>query len=344
LTLRIHSYLTADLPQVPEQARLFEALGFDGVMTGEAAHDPFLPLLLAAEHTTRLRLMPGIAVAFARNPMLLATLAHDLNAFSRGRFTLGIGSQIEAHITRRFSMPWSQPAARMREMIAAIRAIFGDWYDGEKLAFKGQFYTQTLMTPMFRPVDTAFGKPPIYLAAVGPLMTQVAGAVADGLFLHSFTTEAYMRQHTLPDLATGLASTGRPPAACRVCYWPFIVTGATAEVFDRARDYVAQRIAFYASTPAYRGVLEQHGWGELQPRLQAMTREGKWGEMARLITPEILETVAVVGEPRVAARILAERFGDTVQDLVLASEVVPPETLAEVAADVRALAREPRQA
>jgi probable F420-dependent oxidoreductase len=172
---RVHSYLTSDLRGAGDEAARFEALGFDGVMTGEAAHDPFLPLLLAAGHSNHLRLMTGIAVAFARNPMLLAMQAHDLNAYSRGRFTLGLGSQIQPHVTRRFSMPWSKPAARMREMIAAIRAIFADWYDGVKLDFKGEFYTHTLMTPTFRPTDTSFGKPPICLAAVGPLMTQLAG-------------------------------------------------------------------------------------------------------------------------------------------------------------------------
>ena len=333
--LRIHSYLGPDLGNVPKEARRFEELGFDGVMTGEAAHDPFLPLLLAAEHTSRLRLMTGIAVAFARNPMLLAMQAHDLNAYSGGRFTLGLGSQIEPHITRRFSMPWSKPAARMREMIAAIRAIFAEWYDGVRLDFKGEFYTHTLMTPTFRPTNTESGKPRICCAAVGPLMTRLAGEVADGLYLHSFTSEAYIRNHSMPALHDGLESSQRPQDALRVCYWPFLVTGADEDTFERARQDVLRRVAFYASTPAYRPVLEQHGWGELQPRLQAMTREGRWDDMARLITSEILETIAVVGEPRVAARLLVERYGDLVHDLVLASDVVPPETLAEIAAGVR---------
>jgi probable F420-dependent oxidoreductase len=333
--LRIHSYLGSDLRRVPAEARRFEELGFDGVMTGEASHDPFLPLLLAAEHTSRLRLMTGIAVAFARNPMLLAMQAHDLNAYSGGRFTLGLGSQIQAHVTRRFSMPWSKPAPRMREMIAAIRAIFADWYDGVRLDFKGEFYTHTLMTPTFRPTNTEFGKPSICCAAVGPLMTSLAGEIADGLYLHSFSSEAYIRIHSIAALEASLASAQRPREAVRVCYWPFLVTGATTEIFENARQDILRRIAFYASTPAYRPVLEQHGWGELQPRLQEMTREGRWGEMARLITPEILETLAVVGEPRVAARIIWERYGDLVQDLVLASDVVPPETLAEIAAEIR---------
>ena len=304
-------------------------------MTGDAAHDPFLPLVLAAEHTSKLLLTTGIAVAFARNPMLLAMQAHDLNSYSGGRFTLGLGSQVQAHITRRFSMPWSKPAERMREMIAAIRAIYADWYDGVKLDFKGEFYPVTLMTPTFRPTDTASGKPPICLAAVGPLMTQLAAEVADGVYLHSFSSEAYIRSQTLPQLAHGFAAAHRRAEDVRVCYWPFIVTGDDEEVFERARGDICRRIAFYASTPAYRVVLEQHGWGDLQPRLQAMTREGRWGEMARLIGPEILDTIAVVGEPGAVAQRLWQRYGDFTDDLVLASDVVPPETLAIIAQDLR---------
>jgi probable F420-dependent oxidoreductase len=333
--LLIHAYLKPDLRALPEQVRLIESLGFDGVVSQETGHDPFLPLLLAAEHSTRLRLLSGVAIAFARNPMLLATSAHDLNAFSRGRFTLGLGSQIKAHITRRYSMPWSHPAARMQEMVAAIRAIFAAWYQGQPLNFQGEFYTHTLMTPMFSPADTEFGAPPVWLAAVGSLMTQAAGAVADGLLLHPFTTEAYVRAHTLPGLQAGLAAAGRQRGACRICCCPFLVTGDDAATLERERRAVMQRIAFYASTPAYRPVLDQHGWGELQPRLQMMSREGRWAEMAGLITAEMVETIAVVGAPAQVARIIRQRYGDVADELVLASEVNPPETLAAIAAEIR---------
>jgi alkanesulfonate monooxygenase SsuD/methylene tetrahydromethanopterin reductase-like flavin-dependent oxidoreductase (luciferase family) len=171
-------------------------------------------------------------------------------------------------------------------------------------------------------------------------MTRLAGEVADGLYLHSFTSEAYIREHSIPALDDGLAVSGRPRDAVRVCYWPFLITGADGATFDRAREDVLRRVAFYASTPAYRPVLEQHGWGELQPRLQAMTREGRWDEMSSHITPEILGTIAVVGEPQAVARLLVERYGDLVHDLVLASEIVPAETLAGIAADVRSLAKD----
>jgi probable F420-dependent oxidoreductase len=327
---RVHALLNAPLRDIPAQAKLLESLGFDGAVAAELEHDVFLPLMLAAEHTTRLQLSSGIAVAFARNPMLLATLGHELNSFSAGRFTLGLGSQIQAHITRRFSMPWSDPAKRMREMVQAIRAIFADWYDGQKLNFQGEYYTHTLMTPMFRPRDTQHGKPRITIAAVGPLMTQVAGAIADGVILHSFTNEAYIRAHTLTSLRAGQQATGNAGADFRIFYSPFIVTGSTAEQFSLARDSVARRIAFYASTPAYHAVLDQHGWGDLQPRLQTMTRENRWDEMGKLITPAILEKFAVVGEPSSIVKQLLQRYGDFVTDWVLGGEVVPIETLAEI--------------
>src|SRR5262245_8860014 len=195
--------IAADLASVPARAQELEAAGFDGCVSAETSNDPFFPLLLAAEHTQKLELMTSIAVAFARSPMTLAGVAHDLNAFSKGRFILGLGSQIAPHITKRFSMPWSHPAARMRELIQAMRAIWACWYAGEKLAFRGEFYTHTLMTPMFTPTDTQYGPPKVFLAAVGPLMTEVAGEVADGAILHAFTTEKYQPRETLPAAAKG---------------------------------------------------------------------------------------------------------------------------------------------
>jgi alkanesulfonate monooxygenase SsuD/methylene tetrahydromethanopterin reductase-like flavin-dependent oxidoreductase (luciferase family) len=192
--MKIDAGLGAVYGNVKSDAKTLEDLGYDGIMSIEMAHDPFLPLMLAAEHTERVELKTSIAVAFARNPMILANLAHDLNAFSKGRFTLGLGSQIRPHITNRFSMPWSSPAARMKEMLEAIRAIWANWYDGEPLHYKGEFYNHTLMTPMFTPVDTQYGKPKIILAAVGPKMTEAAAQVADGMIIHSFSTEKYLRE------------------------------------------------------------------------------------------------------------------------------------------------------
>ena len=340
MSLRIFGVLAAPLAGAAAEAMELESLGFDGVVTQETAHDPFLPLALAAEHTHTLQLMTGIAVAFARSPMTLAHVAHDLNSLSQGRFILGLGSQVKAHIERRFSMPWSHPAARMREMVQALRAIFGAWYDGEKLAFEGEFYRHTLTSPAFTPKDTQAGKPAIFTAAVGPQMTETAGAVADGLIIHPFTTESYLRCVTLPHLRAGLKSAARPASACRTCLAPFIVSGRNEEERARARRVVADRIAFYASTPTYRAVLEQHGWGELQAQLHALTRQGRWAELGSLITDDVLDAFAIVGEVTEIAPKVWSRFGDVVTDFSLVAEGLDARTLGEIARDLRRCARE----
>ena len=310
--------IAADLAEVPARARELEAQGFDGCVTAEIASDPFLPLLLAAEHTTRLELMTSIAVAFARSPMTLANLGHDLNAFSKGRFLLGLGSQIQPHITKRFSMPWSHPAARMRELIQAMRAIWACWYQGEKLAFRGEFYTHTLMTPMFTPTNTQYGAPKVLLAAVGPKMTEVAGEVADGMIVHGFTTPKYVREVTLPALERGLAAAGRSRKGFQLACPVFVVTGRDAKEWERSRGAVCKQIAFYGSTPAYRGVLELHGWGELQGELNAMSKRGEWDAMGTRISDEILEQFAIVAQPHEVPGQLKRRYGDSI-DRVLAT-------------------------
>ena len=198
-----------DLATIPERVRALEAAGYDAAVSAELANDPFLPLVLAAEHSERVKLQTSIAVAFARNPMTLAQTAHDINAFSKGRMVLGLGSQIRPHITKRFSMPWDKPASRMRELILAMRAIWDCWYEGKQLDFRGEFYTHTLMTPMFTPRELRYGAPKVFLAAVGPRMTEVAGEVADGLIAHGFTTDAYLREVTLPAIERGLAAIAR---------------------------------------------------------------------------------------------------------------------------------------
>ena len=310
--------MTADLASVPENAKRLEAQGYDGIVTAETSHDPFFPLLLAAEHTQHVELMTSIAVAFARSPMNLANIGHDLNAYSKGRFVLGLGSQIAPHITKRFSMPWSSPAARMRELILAMRAIWKCWYEGEKLNFRGEHYTHTLMTPMFTPLDTKYGAPKVFLAAVGPLMTEVAGETADGMIIHAFTTAKYVREHTLPAIERGLAKAGRKRSEFQLAYPVFVVTGLDAKSWEQSRTAVTKQIAFYGSTPAYRPVLEAHGWGELQSELNAMSKRGEWDEMGRRITDDILEEFAVVGSPNEIPRKLKQRYGQHV-DRVLAT-------------------------
>src|SRR4051812_27327294 len=206
----VDAALTAtELLEVPEAAREIEAAGFDGMYTFEGQHDPFFPLLLAAEHTERVQLTTAVAIAFARNPMTLAQSAYDLQLASHGRFNLGLGTQIKPHIEKRYSMQWSKPAARMREVVLAIRAIWASWHDGAKLEFRGEFYTHTLMTPFFNPGPNPYGLPRIFLGGVGPRMTEVAGEVADGFMVHPFTTEKFLRESTVPALGRGLATAGR---------------------------------------------------------------------------------------------------------------------------------------
>jgi probable F420-dependent oxidoreductase len=304
--------MAGGLQAVPTVARELEELGYDGAFSAETAHDPFFPLLLAAEHTERLELITGIAVAFARNPMTLANIGYDLQSYSQGRFVLGLGSQIKAHIEKRFSMPWSHPAARMRELILAMRAIWACWNDDEKLDFRGEFYRHTLMTPFFNPGPNAYGAPRVFLAAVGERMTEVAGEVADGILLHGFTTERYVREVSLPALERGWARAGKQRTDFEVSGPMFVVTGTNEEELERARQGTKQQIAFYGSTPAYRGVLELHGWGDLQGELNRLSKQGDWVTMGDLVTDEILETFAVVAEPEDVPRQLLARYGDVV--------------------------------
>ena len=303
------------LDRVGELAKELEDLGYDGALSAETNHDPFLPLLLAAEHTERLELGTGIAVAFARNPMTVANLGYDLQAFSRGRFMLGLGSQIKPHIEKRFSMPWSHPAARMREFVLAMRAIWSCWNNGEKLDFRGEFYRHTLMTPFFNPGPSEYGAPRVFLAAVGEKMTEVAGEVCDGILLHGFTTERYVREVTLPALERGWAKGGRDRSRFEITGPLFVVTGVTEEQFADARRATKEQIAFYGSTPAYRGVLEVHGWGAMQDELNRLSKEGRWKEMGEVVTDDVLDAFAVVAEPEGVAAQLHQRFGDVVDRL-----------------------------
>ena len=288
----------ADLAVTAEQARRIEGVGYDCLFTGETAHDPFLPLALAAEHTDRLELGSSIAVAFPRSPMHVAQVGHDLQRFSRGRFILGLGSQVKAHIENRFSTPWSRPAERMREFVLALQAIWRCWNEGESLRFEGEFYRHTLMTPFFHPGPTGYGPPPIYLAVVGPKMAEVAGEVADGVFVHGFTTEQYLQSHVLPAVERGLARSGRTRADIALARPVMTAVGETDQELEESVTAVRRQIAFYASTPAYKVVLEAHGWGSLQPELNLLSKRGLWDEMGKLISDEILDAFALVGTPR----------------------------------------------
>jgi probable F420-dependent oxidoreductase len=331
--------LSTGIDDVPATARDLEARGYAGVWSSEAAHDPFLPLLAAGQATTRLQVGTAIAVAFARSPMTLAMTAHDLQRYTRGRFLLGLGSQVRAHVERRFSMPWSAPVERMREYVAALRAIWAAWQDGTRLRFEGEHYRHTLMTPMFAPPAHEWGAPPVHLAAVGPGMTRLAGEIADGLLAHGFTTARYLRERTLPALEEGLAAAGRRRADVSVSLPGFVVTGSTEEERAAAAAAVRATIAFYGSTPAYRPVLELHSWGALADELHALSvgrREDKWTAMRDLVDDEVLDAFAVVAEPHEVGGRVRERYAGLVDRFsVYASYPAPPGLWDPLAAALR---------
>jgi probable F420-dependent oxidoreductase len=306
--MKLDAGLIGSLDAVGDRAAEMEAVGYDGLLSVEINHDPFFPLVIAAGRTENVQLATGIAVAFARNPMLLANIGWDLQAYSKGRFTMGLGSQIKPHITKRFSMPWSKPAARMQDMIEAIHAIWDCWNNGERLEYRGEFYKHTLMTPMFDPGPNPHGNPRISLAAVGPLMTKVAGRVADGFVSHAFQTPDYFRDVTLPALETGLAESGRTRADVEISMPLFVTSGTNEEDFNRRKQGNKQQIAFYGSTPAYKPVLDHHGWGDAHADLNRMSKEGKWVEMADVVDDEMLDAFSIVGEPSDVAPKLAARY------------------------------------
>ncbi len=332
-------YTTAPLED-PRDARAsfrqLEEIGYDGAFTFEAKHDPFLPLVLAAEHTRRLRLGTAIAIAFARNPMNLANLAYDLQVISQGRFVLGLGSQVRPHIENRFGMPWSRPAARMGEIVRAVRAIFEAWEGGAALDFRGEFYRHTLMVPAFDPGPNPFGPPPIFSAGFGPRMTEVAGEFADGFFAHPFNTGRSLRELTLPALERGLARSGRARGDLEVVCATLVVTADREEDFERVREAARKQLAFYASTPAYRSTLECHGWGALHREANRLSKEGRWDEMAGLIDDEILESIAVVGARQEIAPALERRLSGIADAVSLTHNRAPdPGSWADVVAGLK---------
>lgn len=296
----------------PGRAAAAEGRGFSGALSVEIDHDPFIPLALAATATERIELGTSIAVAFARSPMTIAQTAYDIQELSGGRLKVGVGSQIKPHITKRFSMEWSSPAARMAEYIEAMKAIWASWMTGDRLDFRGEFYTHTLMTPMFNPGPLDCGPPDVWVAGVGPKMTEAAGAAADGFICHGFTTKAYVEEVTLPALTAARAARGLGMDGFEIVGPGFIVTGENEEAMEASASAARAQLAFYGSTPAYKPVLDLHGWGDLQPELNRMSKEGKWVEMGALIDDEMLSTFAVVAEPSDLAAKVAERWGGIV--------------------------------
>ncbi len=332
------TYAPDDRASAPRYARLAAAVGYDRLFAAEIAHDPFLPVALAAG-AADVDLGTNVAVAFARNPMTTASTARDLHVLTGGRFVLGLGSQVKAHITRRFSMPWSRPVARMREFVLAVRAIWDSWERRTRLAFDGQFYRHTLSAPMFDPGPTHCGLPRVFVAAVGPRMTEVAGEVGDGLLCHAFTSPSYLQEVTLPALRRGLAAAGRSSDDVDVSTSVFLATGPAGADLEPEVERVRSQLAFYGSTPAYRGVLDHHGWGDLHEELHTLSRAQRWSEMTPLVDDSVLHTLAVVADAGELATVLRERFAALVSGLRLNVPFVDdPDAWAPVIAQVKGCA------
>jgi len=328
--------LGSELTDAGRTARAYEDQGFDGVLSFEGTHDPFVPLVLAAAATERIELMTAIAIAFARNPMVCAYLANDLQLASRGRFILGLGSQIRPHIEKRFSETWSRPNARMREFVRALRAIWGAWSQGTRLDFRGEFYRHTLMTPFFSPGPNPFGSPRVFLAGFGPGMIRVAGEVADGWIVHPLHSPDFVRAVALPALAEGLARSGRTSGAVEVSAQTIVMVGSNDEQIERARRKARAQIAFYGSTPAYKVFLDHHGWGDLQPELNRLSKEGRWPEMAERVSDEMLDVVGVSGTPAEVARRLVERNGFAGRTSMVLYNEAEPEAVVDIVCAIRA--------
>ncbi|WP_113703708.1 TIGR03617 family F420-dependent LLM class oxidoreductase [Nonomuraea lactucae] len=325
-------------PDVAERAARQEAAGYAGTFTREIDSDPFLPLAVAAGGTAGIELGTAVAIAFARSPMTLAYTAHDLQSLTGGRFVLGLGTQVRGHVTRRFSMGWDAPVARMRDFLDALRAIWASWREGTPLAHEGPFYTHTLMTPAFTPPAHGHPDPPVLLAAVGPAMTELACARADGLLVHPFSGSGHLRAVTRPLVAEALARHGRDLSAFRMSGSVLVATGRDEREMASSVAALRARLAFYGSTPAYRPVLAHHGWEDLADRLHALSRtggDGRWRAMAELVPDEVVRTIGVVAEPGELAAQIAERYAGLLDRICLTSPGrVAPELLDAASADL----------
>ena len=325
-----------DFTRISDIAIELERQGFDCAVSFEGPHDPFFPVLQAANLTERIEIATGVAIAFARNPMIVAQIANDLQVYSKGRFLLGLGSQIKPHIEKRFSMPWSRPAARMREFVQAVRAIWHSWETGERLHFEGDFYKHTLMTPVFSPGPNPFGMPRIFVAGVGPRMIEIAGEVGDGMFVHPLNTPDFLRNIVGPALERGFATAGKQRGDFEISCQTITMLGTNDEQIATARNKAKGQISFYGSTPAYKVVLDQEGWGDIHSELNRLSKQGKWFEMMALISDDMLDTIGVSGTPAEVGRKLLERnapFADRTM-LTLYDETGAPDALAEVVSTV----------
>ncbi|MFG1795165.1 TIGR03617 family F420-dependent LLM class oxidoreductase [Nocardia sp. NPDC049149] len=306
--MKVDLRLDSALEGTAVRAKELVSLGADGLFTFEGANDVFVPLTLAAA-AVRADLMSNVAIALPRSPLHLAHVAYDLQTLSRGRFRLGLGSQIRPHIEKRYGATWSNPAARMREMVLAIKAIFAAWEGKAPLRFEGRFTTHTLMPQAFNPGPNPFGPPEVCLGALGPRMTRAAAEVADGLLVMPFNSAKHFRERTMGAVAEGLAAAGREPTDLRIYPQVIVGVGRKPAELSAAAKGVRALLAFYGSTPAYRPVLDVEGWSELQPELNVLSKQGNSAAMADLIDDTMLATLAVHGTPEQCAAAILERFG-----------------------------------
>jgi probable F420-dependent oxidoreductase len=298
-----------DWRAIPEIARRAEGLGFGGLMAPEIQHDPFIPLAFAATATERIRIGTAVAIAFPRSPMMVANLAYDLQQNSRGRFVLGLGTQVKGHNERRFSVRWDSPGPRLREYVEALRAIWRCWEHGEPLRYEGKFYQFSLMTPEFSPPPTGLPPIPVTIAAVQPYMLRLSGEVCDGVRLHGFCTQRYLREVALPAIDEGLRRAGRDRSSFEVWGGGFVATGKDSDETHRSAEAIRYRIAFYGSTRTYSGVLSLHGWDEQATKLHELSKRGKWEEMPTVVSDDMLRAFTVIEPYERLAGAIAERFG-----------------------------------
>jgi probable F420-dependent oxidoreductase len=339
--LPVDTQLVAPLGQEDVAAKRLKDMGFDGVFTFEGPHDVFFPLITAARANLGLDLMTNVAIALPRSPIHLAHAAWDLQSLSGGRFQLGLGSQIKPQIERRYGATWSKPVGQMREWVEAIRAIFTAWETGERLDYRGEHTSHTLMTPMFNPGANPFGPPPILLGALGPQMTRMTAEVADGLLVMPFNSRRHLVERTLPAIDAGLAAAGRPARGSTgdrfdvVCE---VIVACGRDEAELAAAHAGARylLSFYGSTPSYRPVLEVEGWGDLQPELNALSKQGRWAEMSGAIDDTMLGTLAVQGTPAECAAQILDRYGDVATRLAFYQPyAADPSTTGELLAALR---------
>ena len=334
--------MLAGLQDAPTHPRRLEQLGVDGTFTFEGPHDVFTPLILAAAATSKLELGTNVAVAFPRNPVQLAHQANDLQLLSGGRFSLGLGSQIKAQVEKRYGASFDRPIARMREMVGALRSVFTTWETGDPLDFRGEFWTHTLMPPLFNPGPNPFGYPPISLGGLGPQMLRLAGEVADGVLVMPFNTATHFQSHSLPAIEEGLARGNRNRSSISVTGEVIVCCGLTEDEIDAARLAARWLLSFYASTPAYLPVLATEGWEGIQPELNMLSKTGRWDEMPGLIDDAMLSTLAAVGTPKDTAHDIADRFAGQVDRVAFYTpHALNESTLGALVSELRACAARP---